>query len=115
MFFCIWNDKKRVFGTRILFDKKRRLGDGPFWRGPLPFFPDSRPTKLTLETLPPPVAARLVGWGNVQRPEADWEVRVQVRGDLHTFNVDSRPFCRVRSDLLVAARLAKIQAVTFSL
>ena len=62
MIFLIWNDKKRVFGTRILFDKKRRLGDGPFWRGPLPFFPDSRPTKLTLETLPPPVAARLVGW-----------------------------------------------------
>ena len=62
MIFDIWNDKKHIFGTRILIDKKRRLGDGPFWRRPPPFFPDSRPTKLTLETLPPPVVARLVGW-----------------------------------------------------
>ena len=32
-------------------------------------------------------AARLVGWGNVQRPGADWEVRVQVQGESNTFTL----------------------------
>ena len=62
MIFSIWNDKKHNFRTRICIDKKRRLGADPFWRLPPPFFPDSRLTKLTLETLPPPVVAKLVGW-----------------------------------------------------
>jgi len=58
-------------------------------------------------------AARLVGWGNAQRPGADWEVRVQVRGELNTFTLFPPGAALVESpelELSIVARAASHEA-----